>query len=277
MKELFDRLSQHCSMITTRRYSTSFSLGIRFLAPGIRPAIYGIYGFVRLADEIVDSFHDYNKAQLLEKLRKETFQAIEEGISINPLLNSFQQVVNRYAIYPELITAFLDSMEMDLEKKQFNKYLYDQYIFGSAEVVGLMCLQVFCNRDMIRYHELKNSAMKLGSAFQKVNFLRDIKADAEELGRMYFPEVNFNHFTEDAKENIESEIETEFDQALEGIQRLPLSSRKGVYLAYIYYRVLFNKIRRIPAQEIKTARIRVPDHRKVSLMFQCLIMPPYNS
>lgn len=276
MKELFDRLSEQCSRMTTRRYSTSFSMGIRFLSPQIRPAIYGIYGFVRLADEIVDSFHHFNKAALLAELRRETFQAIGQGISINPLLNSFQQVVNRYRIDPDLINAFLDSMEMDLEKQQFNKYLYDRYIFGSAEVVGLMCLQVFCKGDQAQYADLRNAAMKLGSAFQKVNFLRDIRADAEELGRMYFPGVNFNHFTEDAKGNIESEIETEFDQALEGIQRLPLNSRKGVYLAYIYYRVLFNKIRRTPAQHIKTVRIRVPDHRKVSLMVQCLVMPRYN-
>lgn len=276
MKELFDRLSGQCSMITTQRYSTSFSLGIKFLSPQIRPAIYGIYGFVRLADEIVDSFHEFNKVNLLNQLRKETFQAIEEGISLNPLLNSFQHVVNRYEIDHMLINAFLDSMEMDLEKKVFNKYLYEQYIFGSAEVVGLMCLQVFCNGDTDQYNNLKYSAMKLGSAFQKVNFLRDIKADAEELGRMYFPEVNFNHFTEDAKGSIEAEIETEFSEALEGIKRLPMSSRKGVYLAYIYYKVLFNKIRNTPAQQIKNTRIRVPDHQKVGLMFQCLIMPRYN-
>ena len=276
MKELFDRLSGQCSMITTQRYSTSFSLGIKFLSPRIRPAIYGIYGFVRLADEIVDSFHDFNKVNLLNQLRKETFQAIEEGISLNPLLNSFQHVVNRYQIDHMLINAFLDSMEMDLEKKVFNKYLYEQYIFGSAEVVGLMCLQVFCNGDTDHYNKLKYSAMKLGSAFQKVNFLRDLRADAEELGRMYFPEVNFSHFTDDAKESIEAEIETEFREALEGIKRLPMSSRKGVYLAYIYYKVLFNKIRNTPAQQIKNTRIRVPDHQKVGLMFQCLIMPRYN-
>lgn len=272
MKELFDRVSEQCSMITTERYSTSFSFGIKFLAPAIRPAIYGIYGFVRLADEIVDSFHAYNKNGLLDQLRRETFAAIKDGISINPILNSFQHVVNSYGIEPALIEAFLDSMEMDLEKKIFNKSLYDQYIFGSAEVVGLMCLQVFCHDKAADFETLKHPAMKLGSAFQKVNFLRDIKADSEELGRMYFPEVNFDHFTEDAKAQIEKDIEAEFEQALAGIKRLPMSSRKGVYLAYIYYKKLFNKIRRVPAIKIKNSRIRVADHQKVGLMFQCLIM-----
>jgi 15-cis-phytoene synthase len=276
MKELYDRLSEQCSVITTQRYSTSFSLGIKFLSPAIRPAIYGIYGFVRLADEIVDSFHAYNKVGLLDQLRAETFAAIKDGISINPILNSFQHVVNRYGIEPMLIQAFLDSMEMDLEKKIYNKALYDQYVFGSAEVVGLMCLQVFCHEKADDFETLKYSAMKLGSAFQKVNFLRDIKADSEELGRMYFPEVNFNHFTEDAKAEIEKDIEAEFKQALTGIKRLPLSSRKGVYLAYIYYKVLFNKIRRVPARQIRDTRIRVPDHQKVGLMFQCLIMQRFN-
>lgn len=276
MKDLFDRVSAQCSRITTEQYSTSFSLGIKFLAPEIRPAIYAIYGFVRLADEIVDSFHDYNKTELLKQLTSETFQAIENKISINPILNSFQHVVNQYEIDHDLIRAFLESMEMDLEKKIYNRFLYEKYIFGSAEVVGLMCLKVFCQGDDRSFEQLRYPAMKLGSVFQKVNFLRDIRSDSEELGRMYFPDVNFDHFTEPAKVAIESEIESEFDEALKGIRKLPLCARDGVYLAYSYYRVLFNKIRKTPAQKIRFTRIRVPDHHKLSIMCQCMFARRFN-
>jgi 15-cis-phytoene synthase len=272
MKELFDRVSHRCSIATTEQYSTSFSLGIKFLSRDIRPAIYGIYGFVRLADEIVDSFHDYNKSKLLGEFRSDTFNAIKSKISLNPILNSFQHVVNQHDISHDLITAFLDSMEMDLENKVYNKMLYDKYVFGSAEVVGLMCLKVFCKDDGEKYDVLKHSAMKLGSAFQKVNFLRDLKSDTENLGRIYFPHINFNHFTEKEKVTIEQEIKTEFEEALTGIKRLPFSSRNGVYLAYVYYKALFNKIRKTPAKRIKETRIRIPDHQKLRLMFQCLII-----
>lgn len=272
MKELFDHVSTLCSSLTTKKYSTSFALGIRFLAPEIRPAIYGIYGFVRLADEIVDSFHAYDKAALLARFRRDTFEAIEEKISLNPLLNSFQHVVHQYQIDHHLINAFLDSMEMDLNERVYTRERYDQYIYGSAESVGLMCLHVFCCGDRDTFERLKYPAMKLGSAFQKVNFLRDLRADSETLGRMYFPGVNFSALTDHDKSAIEQEIQSDFEEALEGIRQLPAKARKGVYLAYIYYKVLLNKIRRTPAKEIKMSRIRVPDHEKLRLMFQCLII-----
>lgn len=273
MKALFDQVSAKCSQITTRKYSTSFSLGIKFLSPSIRPAIFAIYGFVRLADEVVDSFHGYDQKGLLAQLRKETNEALANKISLNPIINSFQQTVHQYQIDVELIDAFLDSMEMDLEKQVYTKQLYDKYIFGSAEVVGLMCLKVFCNGDLNEYNKLRPAAMKLGSAFQKVNFLRDIKADHAELGRMYFPNMNFNHFTEQDKLNIEDEIEAEFDDALEGILKLPKTSKKGVYLAYIYYRSLFRKIKEIPAQHIMERRVRVPDFQKALLMLNTFFVP----
>ncbi len=273
MKELFDLVSAQCSELTTKRYSTSFSIGIKFLSASIRPAIYGIYGFVRLADEIVDSFHTYDRKGLLLQLRNDVYTAIENKISINPILNSFQQIVNTYRIDFELIEAFLDSMEMDLEKKVYTKQLYDKYIFGSAEVVGLMCLRVFCDGDDRQYNQLKASAMKLGSAFQKVNFLRDIQADYLELGRVYFPNTDFAAFTEQHKAEIEYEIKAEFDEALQGILQLPAGAKKGVYLAYIYYRSLFKKIQRTPAHHILKARVRVPDFEKVLLMVNTLFVP----
>jgi phytoene synthase len=273
MKELFDLVSAKCSEVTTKRYSTSFSFGIKFLSASIRPAIYGIYGFVRVADEIVDSFHTYDRKGLLAQLRKDVYAAIDAGISINPILNSFQQVVRDYKIDFELIDAFLDSMEMDLEKKVYTKQLYDKYIFGSAEVVGLMCLRVFCNGEDAQYNHLKASAMKLGSAFQKVNFLRDIQADYLELGRVYFPNTDFAAFTEEHKLEIEQEIKAEFDEALHGILQLPDGAKKGVYLAFIYYRSLFRKIQQTPARDILKARVRVPDFEKVFLMVNTLFVP----
>ncbi|CAI9678739.1 phytoene/squalene synthase family protein [Elizabethkingia anophelis] len=242
MKKLFDELSYEVSKCTTRKYSTSFSLGILALKPSIRSAIYAIYGYVRLADEIVDSFHDYNKEKLLSRLKKETYNAIEEGISLNPILQAFQQTVHDYRIDRELIDTFLHSMEMDLQKIDFDSKLYNEYIYGSAEVVGLMCLQVFTEGNKEKFEELKPYAMKLGSAFQKINFLRDLKDDYQILGRTYFPGINMSVFDNSVKFKIEDEIETEFKQALIGIKKLPGSSMFGVYLAYRYYLSLFYKI-----------------------------------
>ena len=248
MKTLFDQVSYQCSKITTRKYSTSFSLGIFFLSHRFHRSIYNIYGFVRLADEIVDSFEGYNKKDLLDKFRKDTIDAIEQKISINPILNSFQEVYHQYNIEWEMVEAFLTSMEMDLSYTEYNKSKYDDYILGSAEVVGLMCLKVFSESDSEMYNRLKPSAMKLGSAFQKVNFLRDAQADFEGLGRTYFPEVNMEAFTQQDKQKIESEISQDFSDALVGIKQLPLGARKGVYLAYFYYMELFKKIKRLPSK-----------------------------
>lgn len=271
MKILFDNLSASCSKKTTQLYSTSFSLGIHFLKPGFHAPIYGIYGFVRLADEIVDSFHDYNKAYLLNKIRQDTVEAIRDGISINPILNSFQQVVRTYQIEWELIDTFLKSMEMDLMRTEHSSESYDLYILGSAEVVGLMCLRVFAEGNDTIYNELKPYAMKLGSAFQKVNFLRDLKADYQDLGRTYFPGVNFDHFSFSEKEVIQKEIEADFEQALIGIKRLPSGARRGVYLAYYYYHKLFLRIKETPPEKVMNARIRIPDHNKIGLMFRSLV------
>ena len=271
MKQIFDHVSASCSKLTTRRYSTSFSLGIRFLAKKFHDPIYGVYGFVRLADEIVDSFHDYDKVYLMKKFREDTLDALEKKISLNPILNSFQKTVHLYGIEWELIDTFLKSMEMDLQASAHDKESYDQYILGSAEVVGLMCLRIFTELDTTLYETLKPSAMKLGSAFQKVNFLRDLKADYFLLGRSYFPDVNFEKFSSAEKERIQSEIEHEFNMALAGIKALPVSSRTGVYLAYIYYRKLFLKIKQTPAEQVLSSRIRIPDINKVGLLFQSVI------
>jgi len=277
MKEIFDSLSAECSKITTKRYSTSFSFGIYFLNKELRLPIYAIYGFVRLADEIVDSFHDFNKNYLLKKFKEDTFEAISSGISLNPILNSFQNVVNKYQIDHQLIHLFLNSMEMDLEHKQYTPELYDIYILGSAEVVGLMCLKVFANGDSIEYERLKPFAMKLGSAFQKVNFLRDLKADNQSLNRSYFPNVNLTAFCDRQKREIETEIEREFEEALVGIKMLPRSSRHGVYLSYIYYKKLFTKIKSLTAERIMNERIRISNHRKIGLMFDSMIRHKLNS
>jgi phytoene/squalene synthetase len=277
MKSRFDTLSAKCSRETTRHYSTSFSLGIYFLGPEIREPIYAIYGFVRLADEIVDSFHDYDKATLLQEFRKDCFLAISRGISINPVLNSFQQAVNRYRISHELIEQFLKSMEMDLAAQTYTAEKYEEYILGSAQVVGLMCLQVFTNGDQNEYERLRGSAMKLGSAFQKINFLRDLKADHHELGRTYFPGVDLSAFSDRDKKAIEEDINREFNEALDGIRQLPRSCRKGVYLAYVYYIQLFRKIARVPAEKVLTERIRVSNGHKFWLMADSLIRYKLNA
>jgi phytoene/squalene synthetase len=271
MKKLYDDLSYDISKATTKKYSTSFSLGILALSSSIRPAIYSIYGFVRLADEIVDSFHNYNKAELLERFKEDTWRAIDEKISVNPILHSFQETVHRYNINRRLIECFLNSMEMDLHKIEYNTELYDQYILGSAEVVGLMCLQVFVEGDKDAYLELKGHARKLGSVFQKVNFLRDLKDDYHILGRTYFPNVDMRNFSNEVKVQIEKEIELEFKEALAGIKKLPRSSKFGVYLAYRYYYSLFRKIRRTSAEVISSERVRIADVRKLSLMMRSYV------
>jgi len=271
MKARFDTLSARCSRETTRLYSTSFSLGIYFLGREIRGPIYAIYGFVRLADEIVDSFHDYDKPSLLAEFREDCFRAIDRGISVNPVLNSFQQVVNEFGIRHELIEQFLKSMEMDLAAQIYTTENYEEYILGSAQVVGLMCLQVFTAGDPIAFERLRGPAMKLGSAFQKVNFLRDINADHLDLGRTYFPGVDLSVFSDADKKTIERDIHLEFIEALQGIRQLPRCCRKGVYLAYVYYRQLFRKIARVPAEKVLSERVRVSNGQKFWLMADSLV------
>ena len=266
MKQVFDDVSAASSKLTTRAYSTSFSLGIYCLNKKIHKPIYNIYGFVRFADEIVDSFEGYDKQTVLEEFKQETYKAIERKISLNPILNSFQEVVNEYNIERELIDCFLRSMEMDLDKNTHSADSYNEYILGSAEVVGLMCLRVFTNGNEEMYQHLKPSAMKLGAAFQKVNFLRDMQEDYKHLGRMYFPNVNLDKFSECSKRKIEREIEQDFKEALIGIKQLPTSSRFGVYVAYMYYISLFNKIKSVPSSRIMRERIRIPNYQKISLL-----------
>lgn len=276
MKFLFDDLSLKMSKATTQAYSTSFSLGIYFLNHRLRNAIYSIYGFVRLADEIVDSFEGYDQAFLLQKFKDDSKESLDSGISLNPILNSFQKAVNDYSIDPELIETFLKSMEMDLQKVDYSQEKYHQYILGSAEVVGLMCLHVFTEGNMKMYEKLKPYAMKLGAAFQKVNFLRDMKDDYHLLGRTYFPGVDMNDFCGDSKKRIEHEIESDFKIALEGIKMLPASSKGGVYLAYIYYQSLFSKIKKLPAQKILNERVRINNGKKFGLMINSLIINKMN-
>ena len=276
MKSLFDNVSVQCSKLTTRVYSTSFSLGIYFLNNKLRNPIYSIYGFVRFADEIVDSFEGYNKKQLLEKFKVETYEAIEGRISLNPILNSFQHVVHQYDISHDLIETFLKSMEMDLEKKNYSADKYEEYILGSAEVVGLMCLHVFSEGNKNLYTELKPFAMKLGAAFQKINFLRDMKDDYQILGRTYFPNVDMAKFSAFTKREIENEIEQDFKEALIGIKKLPASSKGGVYLAYIYYHSLFKKIKSLPAQKLMSERIRISSGEKFGLMLNSMFQYKLN-
>ena len=243
MKKLFDEVSYKCSKITTKAYSTSFSFGILALHKSIRKSIYNIYGFVRFADEIVDSFHDYDKTILFNKFKDDAFIAIDNRISLNPILNSFQETVNSYSIDLSLINNFLDSMEMDIIKKNYNERTYNDYIHGSAEVVGLMCLKIFVNGDENLYNKLKPAAMSLGSAFQKINFLRDANVDYTVLGRSYFPGVQMSKFSQSDKIKIEKDIDKDFNAALVGIKMLPATSRGGVYLSYLYYYHLFKKIK----------------------------------
>jgi phytoene/squalene synthetase len=274
--KLYSDTCMECSRLITNRYSTSFSLGIKVFAKRFRAPIYAIYGFVRFADEIVDTFHDKDKATLLKRFREDTYRAIEEQISMNPVLHAFQEVVNKYHIEHELIDAFLDSMEMDLFFDRYEDSLYKKYIYGSAEVVGLMCLRVFCHDKPGQYEELKDSACALGSAFQKINFLRDMKSDFDERGRVYFPEVDFRAFNDDIKQQIELDIKKDFDHAYQGIIRLPQGSRFGVYLAYKYYLNLFYKIQLAPAQRVVNERIRVNDRRKMYILFKSALRASFN-
>lgn len=268
MMQLFQEVSQSCSRLTTERYSTSFSSAIRLLHKDLRLPIYQIYGFVRFADEIVDTFHDYDKENLLKEFKQETFLAIERKISMNPILHSFQEVVNRYQIDHHLIEAFFNSMEADLFKQHYDESGYQNYIYGSAEVVGLMCLCVFCNGDQDQYHALKPYAQALGAAFQKVNFLRDVKADSEELHRVYFPGVDFNRFTLESKKAIEDDIAADFRKAYEGILKLPVKSRFGVYVAYKYYLSLFRKIQQAQPDVLLEVRIRIPNFSKAMIVLR---------
>ncbi len=266
MINLFHDLSQQCSKETTERYSTSFSSAIKLLHQDLRGPIFNIYGFVRFADEIVDTFHQFNKAELLIEFKKDTYLAIERGISLNPILHSFQLTVNKFRISHELIEAFFVSMEMDLDKTSYNSQGYKQYIYGSAEVVGLMCLYVFCEGDQTRYDELKPGAQSLGAAFQKVNFLRDVKADYEQLSRTYFPEVDFNNFTPSMKKQIEEDIAIDFTAAYDAILNLPVKARFGVYVAYKYYLSLFKKIKKSNPSNILEQRIRIPNYGKAFIV-----------
>lgn len=265
-KALFDQTTFECSRLITQRYSTSFTLGIKTLNKKYHLPIYAIYGFVRYADEIVDTFHDQDKKSLLELFKKDTFKAIEDGISLNPVLHAFQLIVNQYKIDLDLIEAFLHSMEMDLDFKTYDDSKYHEYIYGSAEVVGLMCLKVFCEGNDAEYQRLKEPACKLGAAFQKVNFLRDIKSDYEERGRVYFPGVDFLTFDKTTKTTIEADIQKDFDEALIGINNLPIGAKMGVKVAYLYYQKLFDKIKTLPPEVITQERIRIPNSRKISLL-----------
>lgn len=276
MKALYDDISLKSSAIITKKYSTSFSLGIRFLHKRFHDPIYAIYGYVRVADEIVDSFHDYDKRKLLQKFREDTHQAIEDGISTNPVLNAYQWAVNKYKIPLELTDTFLDSMEMDLNDVEYDEATYEKYILGSAEVVGLMCLKVFVDGDSEKYEELKPFAMKLGSAFQKINFLRDLKADHQDLGRTYFPGVDFSNFNDDLKKELEKDMEEDFRQGYIGILKLPKASRFGVYIAYIYYARLLKKIQSTRAENIMDARIRIPNRKKYALFLSSYVKHSFN-
>ncbi|WP_338873758.1 phytoene/squalene synthase family protein [Spirosoma sp. SC4-14] len=271
MMALFNKTALKCSKLITEHYSTSFTLGIKTLDRRFHMPIYAIYGFVRYADEIVDTFHDYDKKTLLARFKHDTYQAIEEGISMNPILQAFQIIVREYNIERELIESFLKSMEMDLYFQDYDADGYNEYIYGSAEVVGLMCLRVFCEGNRNEFDRLCEPARKLGSAFQKVNFLRDLKSDFVDRGRTYFPGVNFNEFGCDMKQLIEEDIQRDFDDALKGIMALPRGAKLGVYLAYAYYQTLFNKIKQLPASRIQNERIRVPNPQKFALLAQTYV------
>ena len=276
MINLFHEVSQDCSRITTEKYSTSFSSAIKLLHKDLRTPICNIYGFVRFADEIVDTFHGFDKALLFEEFKKATYDAIERGISLNPILHSFQMTVNQYGIDHALIDAFLYSMELDLGKHTYDRADYETYIYGSAEVVGLMCLYIFCEGNQAQYDALKPSAKSLGSAFQKVNFLRDVKADFEGLDRMYFPDCDFANFTMADKLAIEQDIQKDFDEAYAGILNLPIKARFGVYVAYKYYLSLFKKIQRLEPAHILESRVRIPDYGKAFILAKAGIRSQLN-
>jgi phytoene/squalene synthetase len=278
MKSLFDTISFECSKNVTRAYSTSFSSAVKMLAPTIRQDIYNIYGFVRFADEIVDSFHDYDKENLFEMFQNDLNAALQNKISLNPILNSFQHTVHKFQIPNSLIATFMKSMKMDLIKSKYETVAeYNEYIYGSADVVGLMCLKVFVNGNEDKYKELEHSAMRLGSAFQKVNFLRDLKADYDELNRTYFPNTDLTKLDETSKNQIITEIEADFEAGYQGIVNLPLEAKFGVYTAYIYYKKLLSKLKKTPSAEIKNTRIRVSDYQKFQLFAKCYFTYKLNS
>lgn len=276
MMHLFHSVSQECSKLTTERYSTSFSSAIKLLHQSLRTPIYNIYGFVRFADEIVDTFHEFEKENLLARFKAETYQAIEEKISLNPILHSFQLTVNEFNIDHALIESFFVSMEMDLDKTKYDHIGYEEYIYGSAEVVGLMCLYVFCDGDQKTYEHLRPSAQSLGAAFQKVNFLRDLKADYEQLNRTYFPGVDFSNFTSSMKEQIEQDIAADFAAAYEGILQLPVKARFGVYVAYKYYLSLFKKIKKSQPSLLLNNRIRIPNYSKAFILMRAGVRSQFN-
>ena len=275
-KSLYNEVTYQCSQLITQSYSTSFTLGIRTLDKSYHQPIYAIYGFVRLADEIVDTFHEYDKASLIDRFETDTYQGIREGISLNPVLHAFQDVVNCHNIPLSFIDAFLHSMKMDLTHSCYDSPKFQEYVYGSAEVVGLMCLKVFCQGDENQYQKLEPAACKLGAAFQKVNFLRDMKSDYWERGRLYFPDIAIEQFDNQTKQQIEADIEQDFDEAYQGILRLNVGVRLGVYLAYIYYRRLFQKIQRLPASEVLSRRVRIPDSKKAYLMLTSYVKNTLN-
>lgn len=274
--KLYDRVCAECSVLTTKAYSTSFSLGIRFLGKPLREPIYSIYGYVRFADEIVDTFHHTDKAVLFNRFKKDTDLALKEGISLNPILHAFQKVYNKYSLDKEHVNLFLQSMEWDLNRADYDRKHFEQYIVGSAEVVGLMCLKVFVGGNQTEYDRLRPFAERLGAAFQKINFLRDLKADYEEMGRSYFPNLDMSQFDEQTKQLIEDEIEADFQEAYKGIIQLPRSCRLGVYIAYIYYLRLFQKIRSLPSERIMEERIRIPNTRKATLFLGSYLRHSFN-
>lgn len=271
MIDLFHDVSLKCSRITTERYSTSFASAIKLLHRDLRNPVYSVYGFVRFADEIVDTFHEFDKANLLAEFKRDTFKALDEGISLNPILHSFQRAVLKFNIDRSLITAFFKSMEMDLSTTQYNKEGYDEYIYGSAEVVGLMCLHIFCDGNRNLYDQLKGFARSLGAAFQKVNFLRDVKADFNGLNRTYFPACDFDNFTSCDKLKIEEDIQADFDAAYTGILKLPIKARFGVYVAYKYYLSLFNKIKKLQPSRIFEERVRIPNYGKLYIIIRARV------
>lgn len=267
MKEIFDTISKQCSKNVTKSYSTSFSLATKMLANTIRQDIYNIYGFVRLADEIVDTFHDYDKATLFNNFEIDLERALQDKISLNPILNSFQETYHKYGIEKHLVNSFMESMRMDLHKKEYlTEEEFKAYIYGSADVVGLMCLKVFVKGNTEKYEDLKDAAMSLGSAFQKVNFLRDLKADHDHLSRTYFPNTDLNHLDEISKQIIIDDIENDFSNGIKGIRELPIEAKFGVFMAYRYYHQLLKKLKKTPALEIKSTRIRVPNYKKIELL-----------
>ncbi len=277
MKAIFDDISCQCSRNVTRAYSTSFSSAVKMLSPRIRQDIYNIYGFVRFADEIVDTFHEYDKERLFLLFENDLDNALKDGISLNPVLNAFQHTAVKYDIPRELIDSFMESMKMDLYKKDYKSVTeYNEYIYGSADVVGLMCLKVFTGNDIHKYNELKASAMRLGSAFQKINFLRDLKDDTEGLERNYFPALNLQEMDDAVKRQIVEEIEADLNEGFKGIIKLPAEAKFGVYTAYEYYKKLLKKLKRTPSVKIKSTRIRVPDYQKLGLLAKCYLDYRFN-